>query len=282
MAEPLVRVYDLTEDSAANRLSIVSELCPAAETIPDGYAPYLPDAVAMRGEWRAPTAEELSELLGTPGVRNQADVLIVKLPHISHVLRNHFGNLENYEFLKRAVRDVNFVRVLEQCVDELVPFCMRPDGVACQGAWANPPGMRMLTHNMKLTPPLRIGFHVDNLDDLPLVERAHGRRRLCANLGLRPRYLLFLRTPLSALAAAGKVPLQAPDNMSPAALVRAYLGTNLKQLAVRLRIDPDEAYIVNAEDVIHDAASSPGEVPDLALHYLGHFGVTDSLYSSTS
>lgn len=277
MTESLARVHDLTPSGcAADRLSVVSELCPAAEAIADGFSPFLSDAVAMRGDWRAPTADERSSLLGSPGVYDDADLLIVPLPGIAQVLRSHLGNLEDYAFLKKAVSDVRFVRVLEGCVDELVPYCLRADGIACQGAWVNPGGMRLVTHNMKLVPPLRIGFHVDNLDDLPLVERARARRRLCLNLGLKPRSFLFLRTPLSALEAGQKLPVDAPRDISPATLVRAYLGRNLKQLAVRVRIDPGEAYIVNAEDVIHDGASDQGELPDVGLHYLGHFGAGES------
>jgi hypothetical protein len=51
-----------------------------------------------------------------------------------------------------------------------------------------------------------------------------------------------------------------------------YLSRNLRQLAARVRIDPGEAYIMNAEDIIHDGASSEFDTPDLALHFLGHFG----------
>ena len=38
---------------------------------------------------------------------------------------------------------------------------------------------------------------------------------------------------------------------------------HLKQLTVRLRIDPGEAYIMNADDVIHDGASDVPDVPDV-------------------
>jgi len=61
-------------------------------------------------------------------------------------------------------------------------------------------------------------------------------------------------------------------DISPAMLVRAYLGRTPAQLVARLRIDPGEAYIVNADDVIHDGASDITGVPDVALHFLGHFG----------
>ena len=201
-----------------------------------------------------------------------SDVLIVALPRLARVLGDALPCGGDLPTIQAAVRDVTFVRMLEACVDDLIPFCVRPDGLVCQGTWVNPGGSRLVTHNMDLDPPRRIGLHVDNWDDLPLGERACGRRRLCVNIGHRPRYLVFLEVPVSMLVAAGRFPLEVPEDLSPAILVRAHLGKNLKQPAVRVRIDPGEAYIMNADDVIHDGASDAGDVPDVALHFLGHFG----------
>jgi hypothetical protein len=254
----------------------VSDLCNAAEAIPDGYAAYVPDAVAPRGEWRPPTADELSKFVGIPGEHGEAAVLVVAIPRITSVLGDYLRCREDLSFLRKAVRDVRFVRAIESCVDELIPFCVRPEGLVCQGAWVSPGGMRLITHNMEVVPPLRIGLHVDNWDNLPPPKRGRGRRRLCVNLGLGPRYLIFLQTPLSALVNGGRLPREVPENRSPAMLVRAYLGKNLKQLAARVRIDPGEAYIMNADDVIHDGASDASNTPDVALHFLGHFGSNGS------
>jgi hypothetical protein len=273
MAGVLARVHDLTPRACAGeRLSVVSALCPAEEAIPDGYAPFLPGAVAPRGEWRTPLLEEQFGLVGQPGIYNDADALVVSLPRVARTLAEHLGSREDFPFVQKAVRDVRFVWALEQCIGDLVPFCASPDGLVCQGPWVSFGGMRLVTHNMDLKPPLRIGFHVDNWDHRPLEHRAGGRRRLCVNLGLRPRYLLFLRTPLSELVAAGQIAVERAGELSPAALVRTWLRNNLSTLAVRLRIDPGEAYIVNADDVIHDGASDASAEPDIALHFLGHFG----------
>jgi hypothetical protein len=273
MAERLVRVHDLTPRGYGDgRLSVVSDLCPAREAIPDGYAPFLPDAVAPRGEWRDPTTDELSRLLGISGVNGESDLLVISLPRLAHVLSDHLGCLGDFSSTQKAVHDVAFLHALDACVDDLIPFCVCPDNLLCQGAWVNAGRMRLVTHNMVLVPPRRIGLHVDNWDDLPLFERARGRRRLCVNIGLRPRYLIFLQMALSALVAAGKLPREIPKEVSPAMLIRAHLSGNLKQLAARVRIDPGEAYIVNADDVIHDGASDAHDAPDVALHFLGHFG----------
>jgi hypothetical protein len=244
----------------------------ASDLPSDGYAPFLPDAVAPREEWRPLTAAERAEVLGVGEVCGACDMFVVAAPGLARAMSEHLGDREDFDRLQKAVHDVAFVRALQDCVEELVPFCQRPEGIACQGAWVSPGGMKLVTHNMRVTPPRRIGLHVDDWDHRPLTERAGGRRRLCANLGLAPRYLIFLRTPLSTLVAAGKLPKEIPEEISPAVLVRAYLGKHLKQAAYRLRIDPGEAYIMNADDVIHDGASGVAHAPDVALHFLGYFG----------
>ena len=141
----------------------------------------------------------------------------------------------------------------------------------------NPGGSRLVTQNMELDPPRRIGLHVDDWDGLAPIERAGGRRRLCVNIGIRrPRYLVFLEDPVSMLVAAGRFSAGCSGGTCPrpSSFLGAHLGQHLKQLAVRVRIDPGEAYIVNADDVIHDGALDPeGDVPDVALHFLGHFRV---------
>src|SRR5262245_1107865 len=100
IVEALARVHDLTADGdAAGRLSVVSELCPAHESISDGYAPFLPDAVAMRGEWRTPTADELADLIGTPNRYHDADVVIVRVPRLAQALRNHLEKPDDYAYV---------------------------------------------------------------------------------------------------------------------------------------------------------------------------------------
>jgi hypothetical protein len=263
--ERSVRVHDLTPKCCAERrLSVVSELCPASEAISDGNTGFLPDAVAPRGEWRTPTCDELSRLIGSPGVHEYPEVLIAPMPRLSRVLAAHLASRRKADltFLPEAVRE---------SIDDIASFCDRLDGLICQGAWVGPGGLRLVTHNPDPVAPLRIGLHIDNWDELPLLERSRARRRLCINIGSGPRYLVFLPTPISALVAAGKLSGELPENMAAPAVIRAYLNRNLNQPAVRVRIDPGEAYVVNADDVIHDGASGSPDVPDAALHFLGHF-----------
>lgn len=272
----LVRLCDLTpKRDAAGRLLVVSNLCNAAEAIDDGNSPFLSDAVAPRGEWRLPSSDELRQLVAASPTEGpeQNELLVVLLPRLARLLDEHVEARAkaDFSFVPQAVRD---------SIDDIVPFCGRLDGLVCQGAWAGPGGLRLVTHDPDPVAPRRIGLHIDNWDALPLPERARGRRRLCANLGLRPRYLVFLQRPISALAQAGELPAELPATLTAPALARAYLGRRLDQLAARVRIDPGEAYIVNADDVFHDGASDRPGAPDLSLHFLGYFRAPDGLLAA--
>ncbi len=178
-----MRVHDLTTAAnAADRLSVAS-LCLATSLPRDGHAEFLPDAVVPRDDWRRPSAEELAGLLGQEGAAEErtfsnADVLLVDLPGVARALRPLLvGGEGDVERTRKAVRDVRFVRALAGTVEDLIPFCARPEGLVCQGPWVSPGEMRVVTLNLDVVPPRRIGLHVDNWDDLPLAERAPGRRR---------------------------------------------------------------------------------------------------------
>jgi len=272
MADCAARVHDFTPENRCNeRLSVVSELRLAREAITDGHANFVQDAVAPSGPWRAPTSYELIGLLGHPGCYAENDVFVVSLHDLAHSLSTHFESRTDLSLARNASCKATFFHAIEGCGKHLEPFCIQGGDVESQGAAVNAGGMSLITQDMDVTPPQRIGLHVDDWDHLAVSERSHSRRRLCVNLGLMSRYLVFLPKPLSALAAEGKFPSEISHDESPARVVRRYLSRNLRQLAVRVRIDPGEAYIFNAEDVIHDGSSDLSDVPDIALHFLGPF-----------
>ncbi len=265
-----VRIRDLTpQDCAAARLTMVSRLCRAGEATPDGGTPFVDEAVVPCGEWRSPTEAEASSLLARPDAPSDNDLLVVPLPHLAELLsaRIELRRCADLSFAPDAIR---------ACVDDLGPFCKSLEGLVCQGAWPGPGGLRNVTHRPDVRSPKRIGLHVDDWDRRPLIDRAGGRRRLAANLGLRPRYLVFLQTPVSVLAADGKLFERPFETLSAPELVGSYLMEHLSVPAARVRIDPGEAYIVNGEDIVHDGASDTPGTPDLSLHFMGHFGAPGS------
>jgi hypothetical protein len=277
------RVHDYTpRGDVAARLAVVSRLHRADSLAPDGHHAFLPDAIVPGDEWRCPTATERAALSGRAGHFEDADVAVVDLSAFAREPRAHLlASAHDVDRTRAAVRAPAFLGAIAGAIDELVPFCASPERIVFQGPWVSAGGMRTVTLNLDVKPPCRVGLHVDNWDDLPLPERARGRRRLCVNLGTRPRFLVFLPVPLSALATQGEVVEATSDRVSPAILVRSYLGAHLEQLAVRLQIDPGEAYVFNADDVVHDGSTATSDAPDVALHFLGHFGPPDETLRST-
>jgi hypothetical protein len=243
---------------------MVSALGPAGHARDGGAYRFLDDAVGPSGDWRSPTADERQSLVGDQRFYRDCDLLVVAFDRLSGVLD------ANVELRRRGILD--FVpAAVSACIDGLSPYCATMDGLVCQGAWIGPGGLSLVTHDTDPASPRRIGLHVDDWDQRAPGARVGGRRRVGVNLGLAPRYLVFLRDPLSGLVAKGRLPAYAAEGLSAPNLVRAYLVKNLDAPAFRVRIDPGEAYIVNAEDVIHDGASHAHDTLDISLHFLGHF-----------
>jgi hypothetical protein len=132
VAEHCVRVHDLTPRHCADeRLSVVPALCFANDAISDGSTRFLPDAVAPSGEWRIPTADELSGFAGAGGVANASDLSIVALPRLAGVLGKHLESRRrgDFSFLAEAVR---------AGIDDVVPFCVTVEDLVCHGRGWDP------------------------------------------------------------------------------------------------------------------------------------------------
>ncbi len=272
----LVQVYEHTCQPFKDKFTVTSQLGLAADIVNDGHSHFVDNAIAPLRNWRSARPEELRYLRGDANDHALSRIVIITLSRIADTLAKFLGDRRDLVEVQRKVRDVRFYHVLEDCVDDLAPYCMDPKEIICQGACANAGGLHLVTHDMHMRPMKRIGLHVDDWDRRIACERGYGRRRLCLNLGLSSRHLIFLLCPFSYLVALGKIKIDT-ENRTPASYVRGYLSSNRSQLAVRLRLDPGEAYIMNADDVIHDAASDIATTPDIALHFLGYFGAAGSL-----
>jgi len=129
------------------------------------------------------------------------------------------------------------------------------------GLGQNPPGMATVTRDPRSG--LFVGLHVDTFEAYN-EDRTSAGNRLSINIGLAPRYFLFVPYDFRALARAG--------NLSQASsVVRRFFESQSAAPVVRVRINPGEAYIAPTEAIIHDASSSDGCDPDLHVTALGCF-----------
>jgi hypothetical protein len=117
------------------------------------------------------------------------------------------------------------------------------------------------------------GLHVDSWDGLPLRHRGRSRNRVCINLGRQPRYSLFINLPLMDMFHS--IGLRDPED-----IYEDFRGLLMGQRfmrrwpdypAIRLQVNPGEAYILPTDNLIHDASTEGNHYPDITLTYLGLF-----------
>jgi hypothetical protein len=263
-----VRVRDLTRACPLEeRIALSGSALADAELA----APYRPNAIIPRADWRVPTAEELAALSWDGHAAAADDVLVIALPELVKAVRATLRHVpQELEALRFAVKSAEFQAALSSRVEELIPYCREPDGLRFHGAFASPMGKRTSTFLDSVESPRHLGMHVDTGDAAGAsgLAREKCRRRLCVNAGESARYFLFVPVRVSSLAKCGGE----EASLDADRFTTAFLSANRDHPIIRLRVDPGEAYVASTEDLIHDATTEPMTTVDISLHFIGHFG----------
>ena len=122
------------------------------------------------------------------------------------------------------------------------------------GVSRRPSGLRTSTFDNRIS--RRIGLHLDSWDRTPIQHRHASRIRLCINLGIKMRSLLFLpydiRTINEALAGTAES-VNASNGNIAGQFCREFPETPVFEL----NIPPGCAYLAPTENIIHDGSSEP-------------------------
>jgi hypothetical protein len=133
----------------------------------------------------------------------------------------------------------------------------------CLGVSRRPSGLWTSTFDAENG--VRIGMHLDSWDRAALTQRQFGRVRLCINLGVRQRSLLFIpydvRTVRSALVGTG--------DFNSANIGERFCSRFRAAPVLRLDVPPGHAYVSPTENLIHDGHSEPSPSYDLTIAWLG-------------
>jgi hypothetical protein len=115
-----------------------------------------------------------------------------------------------------------------------------------------------------------MGLHIDQHDGLPLARRGQARRLCLVNIGWRHRYLhVFPYRVMDLCRAIGVVP--GVDNQEPPSreVTARYFAAHPDAGILRIGIEPGFAYILNAQDFVHDGAVPGGNASAVAFHSMG-------------
>jgi hypothetical protein len=138
------------------------------------------------------------------------------------------------------------------------------------GVSTRPSGLRTSTFDISIG--RRIGMHLDSWDKTPLDRRHTARTRLCINLGLRTRSLLFLPHDIRAVVSA----LEGDSSVHSANLGERFCARFGETPVLRLDVPPGWAYLAPTENLIHDGCSDSSSSPDVTAAWLGRIGCSSA------
>jgi hypothetical protein len=235
-----------------------------------GYAQAFFDyAFIPQVDWRPLTKSEMAIVLSN----NLVDRRVVQVVRMPDAVMNCF------KYLRERIAQMNAWRV-QQMIQEL-NVSLQPqthlweyirsihhgttNSIMVRGIGVSDPGKITVTHD-NVTGQY-VGLHFDSFAGDDIINRECSPNRLCINIGMEVRYLMFIN-------------LTAPQiytllNVHHIRDVNTLLQTFLKQYpqypVLKLAIHPGEAYIAPTEAIIHDGTTLDKVQVDVNFTVLGQF-----------
>lgn len=118
-----------------------------------------------------------------------------------------------------------------------------------------------------------IGLHIDSWYRMNLVDRNLAPNRLSINIGIEPRFLIFINLPLQLAAQILEQHYPEDDRRHRVGigLRTAFMSNFPDYPVIKLRVEPGEAYIAPTENVIHDGCTLNQTFIDAQFNIRGHF-----------
>lgn len=266
-----------------DRITISSGMEPALTPVDE--FDYEPNAFRFKKPWRKPTAAELDVLLANDNqplpysesicLRKMPDDLTRKFQAIG------IPNLEK----ERKYLELKKEKPLEllQLMDEFYEFektlALKLDVFhklkMTFHRWTWPTVAMDIYDSKKM-----VGMHFDEWDGLPLNKLNEATNRINFNIGLEPRYLVFINLTAKAMFDLTKdfhdIDFSTNGQVKLAA---TFFEQFTDYPVVRVKVLPYEAYIAPTENVIHDGSTEEKNEPDISLTTRGFFS-TDAVLAT--
>ncbi len=234
--------------------------------------PYVADAFVPTPPWRSLNNEEKELLIGDRPVEGEW-IRIVRVPE--KLLRLFVGlkaAIASYDpsgSVRAWMHSRDYHNALQVVIHDLESSGATPIKEGA-GINTNQPGLVTSTVNGKTGQ--FVGLHVDSFFHRDIENRPCSPGRICINLGLEDRFLLFINLPLLAIAdifaRSGILDSRVQD--SGRALSNLFLERFPDYPVVRVRVAPGEAYIAHTENMVHDGSTEEQKTIDVILTVLGN------------
>lgn len=152
-------------------------------------------------------------------------------------------------------------------VEHLSSLCCAERHIVVHQVSVNAAGLPTVTYDQATQEFL--GLHLDSWDKLPIEQRHLSTNRICINLGLEDRFLLFVNLTMMNMMHLVRID-STVSQRSPASVRHAFLTQYPDYPVIKLRISPGEAYIAPTENMIHDGCTLGKQFFDVTLTIRGH------------
>lgn len=112
-----------------------------------------------------------------------------------------------------------------------------------------------------------IGLHIDSWFNTEVEKRHLSKNRICFNLGLQDRYIVFSNIPIFKIFKS----LNSNEILNAKTAVSRYLNSNRQIALYKLRVRPFEGYIFPTENLIHDGRCYNDDQIDITFTTISYF-----------
>lgn len=116
-----------------------------------------------------------------------------------------------------------------------------------------------------------VGLHIDCWNKLRPEVSNQGRNRICINLGIEERYLLFVNLTLPGIIQALEADIS--NYTKPTEIGQDFMRNFPDYPVIKLPLLPGQAYIALTDTIIHDVTTINKTQEDRILAWLGHFSI---------
>lgn len=237
--------------------------------------PYSEDAFVPIESWRELNRAEQRLLLGANSnsvLNKSVHIGIIHLPEpvVAPLLDLGIAFAQTAEDCQLLSQHPSYRVAINQLIQHLSPLCSADEPLVIHPVSINSVGLPTVTFN-QATQQL-IGLHLDSWDKLLVEQRHLSTNRICINLGLEDRFLLFVNLSLIDMMRLTQMD-SLSSQRSPIAIRHDFLTKYPDYPVIKLRILPGEAYIAPTENMIHDGCTIGKQFFDITLTIRGHINL---------
>lgn len=231
---------------------------------------YYMDSYVPKDKWRSPTKLELSTLFDcdVPKARGKW----IKKWRVPDPIFHRFRDLalaESSDELAFLEEEPDICEAKYALQDYLESVFSAKIGFF--GIGINKPGLRTVTRDEKFH-----GLHIDSCSKEPLDKRSSSNNRFLMNLGLEPRYFLFMNIAVARMyGVLTDCGMLEGNEVQPGVtqISKLFMSGFPEYPVVRIGLYPGEAYIAPTENIIHDGSTIDSTKCDIYLTTRSRFDI---------